>query len=67
MLVRAVLLKDSIDLFVSRHIVSKRPDEKNLAEWVMTSDDWLYCTDVIAFMKPMYFLLKGLEGKNENG
>lgn len=67
MLVRGIILKDSIDLFVSRHMTSKRPGDKNLSEWVMTSDDWVYCSDVIAFMKPMYLLLKGLEGKNENG
>jgi hypothetical protein len=67
MLIRAIVLKDSIDLFVSRHLISKRPDEKNLAEWVMTAEDWTYCIDVIAFMKPMYLLLKSLEGKNENG
>jgi hypothetical protein len=67
MLARAIKLKDSIDLFVSRHLVPKYPGEKTLAEWVMSPDDWLYCNDVIAFMKPMYLLLKSLEGKNENG
>ena len=67
MLARAIKLKDSIDLFVSRHLVPKYPGEKTLAEWVMSPDDWLYCNDVIAFMKPMYLLLKSLEGNNENG
>ena len=67
MLARVIKLKDSIDLFVSRHLVPKYPGEKTLAEWVMSPDDWLYCNDVIAFMKPMYLLLKSLEGKNENG
>lgn len=67
MLVRAVVLKDSIDLYVSRNMVSKRPGEKNLSEWVMTLDDWLYCSEVIAFMKPLYLLLKGLESKNAAG
>jgi hypothetical protein len=49
--------------FAHRISVSKRPDEKNLAEWVVTSNDWLYCTDAIVFMNPVYFVLKGLEGK----
>jgi len=33
----------------------------------MSKEDWQYCYDVIAFMKPLYLLVKGLEGKPESG
>ena len=33
----------------------------------MSSDDWKYCVDIIAFMKPLYLLVKELEGKYGSG
>lgn len=64
---RALQLKDSIDLFVSRNITPRYVGAKDLKEWVMTSEDWQYCSDVVAFMEPIYILLLSLEGKNEEG
>ena len=66
MLNRAILLRNSLDLFVARHQTAKK-DEKNLLEFTMSSDDWKYCIDIIAFMKPLYLLVKELEGKSGSG
>jgi hypothetical protein len=33
----------------------------------MSSDDWNYCIEVLAFMKPFYNLVEQLEGKSESG
>ena len=40
---------------------------KNLSECIITKEDWQYCIDVIAFMKPLFLLVKELEGKAESG
>jgi hypothetical protein len=66
MVVRAILLRNSIDLFIARYMTSGK-EEKNLSEFVLTSDDWRYCVEVNAFMKPLYLLIKELEGKSESG
>ena len=31
----------------------------------MSLEDWAYYNDIITFMKPMYLLVKELEGKSE--
>lgn len=66
MLIRAIVLRNSIDLFVARHLSSAK-DEKNLADFVLSSDDWKYCAEVNAFMKPLFLLVKELEGKSDSG
>ena len=66
MLARAVKIRNSLDLFVSRHCQPK-PREKDLSEHVITSDDWAYCNDVLEFMSPLYLLVKELEGKATDG
>jgi hypothetical protein len=66
MIIRAILLRNSIDLFVAQHLTSTK-DEKNLADFVLSSDDWKYCSEVSAFMKPLYVLVKELEGKSNTG
>jgi hypothetical protein len=66
MVVRAILLRNSIDLFIARHMTSGK-EERNLLEFVLISDDWRYCTEVNAFMKPLYLLVKELEGKSDSG
>jgi hypothetical protein len=65
MIVRAIILRNSIDLFILRHQTSAR-DEKNLSEFTLTADDWNYCSEVNAFMKP-FLLVKELEGKSSSG
>lgn len=40
---------------------------ENLSEFTMSSDDWKYCIDIIAFIKPLYLLVKELEGKSGSG
>jgi hypothetical protein len=64
--VRAILLRNSIDLFIARHMASIKK-ERNLSEFILTSDDWRYCVEVNVFMKPLYLLVKELEGKSESG
>ncbi len=66
MLLRAVKLRNSFDLFVSRHNTPK-PREKDLSAHVMTAEDWAYCTDIIQFMQPFFLLVKDLEGKSSTG
>jgi hypothetical protein len=66
MAVRAILLRNSIDLFIARHMALGK-EERNLSEFVLTSDDWRYCAEVNAFIKPLYLLVKELEGKSESG
>lgn len=66
MLIRALFLKDTITIFVSQNMVADK-DSKNLSECIMTREDWAYCSDVIAFMKPLFLLIKDLEGKPESG
>ena len=66
MLVRAVTLKDTISIFVARNIVSDK-DGKNLSECIMSREDQQYYSNVIAFMKPLFLLVKDLEGKPELG
>jgi hypothetical protein len=66
MIIRAILLRNSIDLFVARHQTLIK-DKKNLLEFTLTADDWRYCSEVLAFMKPLYLLVKELEGKSASG
>ena len=66
MVIRAIALRNSIDLFVLRHQTSVR-DEKNLSEYTLTVDDWNYCSEVNAFLKPLFLLVKELEGKSSSG
>ena len=66
MLVRAILLKDLLDLYVLRHQISKS-NKKNLSGCIITLKDWSYCNDIIAFMKLMFLLVKDLKGKSETG
>jgi hypothetical protein len=66
MLLRAIILKNSIDLFVARHQTLAK-DENNLQGYTLSSDDWHYCTEIIAFMNPLYLLVKELEGKSVSG
>jgi len=66
MIVRAIILRNSIDLFILRHQTSAK-DEKNLSEFTLTADDWNYCSEVNAFMKPLFLLVKELEGKSSSG
>ena len=66
MLVRAVYLRDTITLFTANNMVADK-DGKNLSESIMSKDDWNYCSDVITFMKPLFLLVKDLEGKPESG
>jgi len=65
-LVRAITLKNTITVFTAMNLTSAK-NEKNLSECIMSKEDWQYCSDVIAFMKPLYLLVKGLEGKPESG
>lgn len=66
MISRAIRLKDTIDLFVRRYR-GEAKDGKTLGDFKMTSDDWNYCIEVLAFMKPFYNLVERLEGKAESG
>ena len=62
MLVRAITLKDTIIIFTAANITADK-DGKNLLECIMSREDWLYYSNVIAFMKPLFLLVKELEGK----
>jgi hypothetical protein len=66
MLIRALTFKNTITVFTAQNLTSAK-DEKNLSEFIMTKEDWLYCSEVIAFIKPLYLLVKRLEGKQECG
>jgi hypothetical protein len=66
MLIRAIKIKDSIDVFVARYIIAAR-GEKDLSDHIMRQDDWAYYTDIIAFMVPLYDFVKKLEGKSQSG
>jgi hypothetical protein len=66
MLVRALTLKNTITVFTAQNLISAK-DEKNLADVIMTKEDWQYCSEVIAFMHPLFLLVKRLEGKPESG
>ena len=67
MLVRAVSLKNTITIFTAQNLTSVKKEDKNLADCIMTKEDWQYCSEVIAFMKPLSLLVKRLEGKEESG
>ena len=66
MIVRAIILRNSIDLFVLRHQTSAK-DKKNLSEFTLTASDWNYCSEVNAFIEPLFLLVKELEGKSSSG
>jgi hypothetical protein len=66
MLKRALILKNTITVFTAQNLMLAK-DEKNLAGVIMTKEDWLYCSEVIAFMEPLYMLVKRLESKQEHG
>jgi hypothetical protein len=66
MISRAIKLKDTIDLFVRRYR-GEAKDRKKLGDFKMSSDDWNYCIEVLAFMTPFYNLVQRLEGKAESG
>ncbi len=65
-LVRAVNLKDSIDLFMARNQVSIRKDKGNLLGSTIDVEDWRYYTKVLAFITPLYTIVKELKGKSSN-
>jgi vesicle coat complex subunit len=65
MLIRALFLKDTITIFISQNMVADK-DSKNLSKCIITREDWAYCSDVITFMKPLFLLIKDLEGKLES-
>jgi hypothetical protein len=48
MLVRAIVLRNTITLFTAQNLTSAK-DEKNLSACIMSREDWQYCSDVIAF------------------
>ena len=66
MISRALLLKDSITLFVANHL-NPKPREKDLCEHQMSQDDWLYCERSKLFMEEFYGLVQRLEGKSDDG
>ena len=66
MLVRAILLKDLIDLYILQHQTSKA-NEKNLSGCIITLEDQAYCNNIIAFIKLMFLLVKDFKGKLETG
>ena len=66
MLVYAIFLRKSIDLFCLAYCTSTK-DEKNLRENWMSTKDWNYCIDVVAFLAPFYDLVKEIKGKAESG
>ena len=66
MLIRAIELKSSIDLFAFRHRESVR-GEKNLGDCQMSSKDQNYCKEVVGFLQKFYYLVKDLEGKDDSG
>jgi len=63
MIIRAILLRNSINLFVAQHLTLAK-DKKNLVDFVLSLDDWKYCAKVNAFIKLLYILVKELEGKS---
>ena len=65
-IVRAIILRNSIDLFILRYQTSAK-DEKNLSEFTLTVDNWNYCSEVNTFIKLLFLLVKELEGKSSSG
>jgi len=65
-LVRALILRNSIDLFVFNHRHAL-PTVKNLSHCQMVTDDWNYIKEVVDFMAPFEQLIKVLEHRDENG
>jgi hypothetical protein len=65
MIVRAIILRNSINLFVLRYQTLAK-DEKNLLKFTFTTDDWNYYLEVNAFIKPLFLLVKELEGKSSS-
>jgi len=62
MLVCAITFKDIIIIFTATNMTADK-DGKNLLECIISREDWLYCFDIIAFIKPLFLLVKELEGK----
>jgi hypothetical protein len=56
-LIRALTLKNIIIVFTAQNLMLAK-DEKNLFEFIITKEDWLYYSEVIVFMKPLYLLVK---------
>lgn len=69
MLLRALILRNSIDLFAIRYRESQlgKRDEKNLSDVQMGASDWNYAKEVVDFLKPLYYIVKHVEGKDEDG
>lgn len=53
MLNGAIVLKNTITVFTAQNLSSGK-DEKDLSACIMSREDWQYCSEVIAFMKPLY-------------
>ena len=66
MIRRALVLQDSLDLYVSRFRPASK-DEKDIREHIMDGEDWAYIVDIITFFEKLYYLCKGLEGKADDG
>ena len=62
MLVRAITFKDIIIIFTAANMTADK-DGKNLLKCIMSREDQLYYFNVIAFIKPLFLLVKELEGK----
>lgn len=67
MLVRAILLRNAIDMFVFNHREPEKGSTVHLGDCVMSTDDWNYCIQCTHFLKPLYMLLEDLQGKNATG
>ena len=65
-IVQAIILRNLIDLFILHYQTSAK-DKKNLSEFTLTVDNWNYCSEVNAFIKPLFLLVKELEGKSSSG
>jgi hypothetical protein len=66
MLIWALTLKNTITVFIAQNLILAK-DEKNLSKFIITKENWLYYSEVIIFIKPLYLLVKRLEEKQECG
>jgi len=67
MIYRALQVKDAIDLFTTRHVTSKRKDDKNLREDQLSEEDWDTLARVLALLEPFKKITCRMEGRAVEG
>jgi hypothetical protein len=58
MFLYTIKIKDFLDLFVSCYLILRIKGEKDLNNYIIRADDWVYCIDILLFISFLNILVK---------